>query len=84
MCLEFSKIENEILNTMYKQYSKFIPLIGKLVVGNSMPYEYLVKSIEKFYNQENLLEIIKNNGFSEVKYRNLSSGISAIHSAWKI
>ena len=84
MCLEFSKIENETLNKMYKQYSKSIPLIGKLVIGNSMPYDYLVKSIEKFYNQEDLLKMIKNNGFSDVKYRNLSSGISAIHSAWKI
>ena len=51
LCLEFSKIENEILEDLYKRYSKVIPLIGKYVVGSSMPYEYLVTSIEKFYNQ---------------------------------
>ena len=45
-CLEFSKIENEILNSFYKQYSKILPKIGKIVVGDSAPYDYLVKSIE--------------------------------------
>ena len=42
MCLEFSKIDNEMLNFFYKQYSKTIPLIGKYIVGTSQPYEYLV------------------------------------------
>ena len=84
MCLEFSKIKNEILNNLYKKYSKAIPVIGKYVVGTSMPYDYLVTSIDKFYNQEDLAELIEKNGFSEVEFRNLSSGISAIHSGWKI
>ena len=83
-CLEFSKIENEILNSFYKQYSKILPKIGKIVVGDSAPYDYLVKSIETFYNQEELKNIIKNNGFSDVEFRNLSGGISAIHMGWKI
>ena len=83
-CLEFSKVENELLNSLYKEYSKIIPLIGKYIVGSSMPYEYLTESIKKFYNQEELSKLIKNNGFSEVKFRNLSNGISAIHSGWKI
>ena len=47
-CLEFSKVENEILNKIYKQYSKIIPSIGKIIVGNRMPYKYLIESIEKF------------------------------------
>jgi len=84
MCLEFSHIENEILQKFYKQYSKTIPIIGRFVVGNSEPYKYLVESIENFYNQKELLELIYKNGFSKVEYRNLSNGISAIHSGWKI
>ena len=84
MCLEFSKIDNELLNYLYKEYSKTIPLIGKLIVGSDKPYKYLIESIEKFYNQEQLAELILNNGFSNVEYRNLSNGISAIHSGWKI
>tara|TARA_B100001063_G_C16695336_1_gene519448 strand:+ start:32 stop:736 length:705 start_codon:yes stop_codon:yes gene_type:complete len=84
MCLEFSKINNEVLNFFYKQYSKTIPLIGKYIVGNSQPYEYLVSSIDEFYDQNQLLELMDKNGFSNSEYRNLSNGISAIHSGWKI
>ena len=84
MCLEFSKVENEILNLFYKQYSRIIPYIGKYIAGSSMPYEYLVSSIEEFYNQEELGKIMKKNGFSNIEFRNLTNGISAIHSGWKI
>ena len=84
MCLEFSKINNEFLNFLYKNYSKTIPTLGKFVVGSSKPYEYLVNSIDSFYNQDQLLELIVKNGFTHVEYRNLSNGISAIHSGWKI
>jgi len=84
MCLEFSKIDNEMLNFFYKQYSKTIPIIGKYIVGNSQPYEYLINSIEKFYSQNQLVELMTNNGFSNIEYRNLSNGVSAIHSGWKI
>ena len=84
MCLEFSKIDNELLNYLYKRYSKTIPFIGKLIVGSDKPYKYLIESIEKFYNQEQLAELILDNGFSNVEYRNVSYGISSIHSGWKI
>ncbi len=84
MCLEFSKIDNEMLNFFYKQYSKAIPLIGKYVVGTSEPYEYLISSIDHFYSQSQLIELMINNGFSNTEYRNLSNGLSAIHSGWKI
>ena len=83
-CLEFSKVENEILNLLYQNYSKLIPMFGKIIVGNSEPYEYLIDSIDKFYDQYELVELIKNNKFSNVQFRNLSNGISAIHSGWKI
>ena len=84
MCLEFSKIDNEILNFLYKQYSKTIPYIGKFIVGSDKPYKYLIDSIDKFYNQKELSKLIKDNGFSNVEFRNVSNGISAIHSGWKI
>ena len=84
MCLEFSKIDNETLNFLYRQYSKAIPLIGKYVVGYSEPYEYLIKSIDQFYSQNQLIELMINNGFYNTEYRNLSNGVSAIHSGWKI
>ena len=63
LCLEFSKIQNSNLNFIYKNYSKLIPAIGKLIVGKSEPYEYLIKSIENFLNQEELVELMKKNNF---------------------
>ena len=84
LCLEFSKVESENLNKFYKIYSKTIPLLGKVILGKSEPYEYLIKSIEKFYNQEDFLKIINNNNFINTSYSNLSGGIVAIHSGWKI
>jgi len=84
LCLEFSKVENEILNKFYKTYSKSIPHIGKFIVGKSEPYEYLINSIEKFHSQEEFFEQIEKQNFVNVSYRNLSGGIVAIHSAWKV
>jgi len=83
LCLEFSKIQNENLNSIYKNYSKLIPTIGKFIVGDKEPYEYLTKSIENFLNQEELIDLMKKNGFKKCKYRNLSGGIVSIHSGWK-
>ena len=84
LCLEFSKIQNDNLNFIYQNYSKIIPTIGKFVVGNKEPYEYLVKSIENFLNQEELIDLMKKNGFKKCTYRNLSGGIVSIYSGWKI
>tara|TARA_B100000029_G_scaffold488803_1_gene545784 strand:- start:4716 stop:5420 length:705 start_codon:yes stop_codon:yes gene_type:complete len=84
ICLEFSKVENETLDKIYKLYSKSIPYLGKYITGKSEPYNYLVESINNFYNQDELTKIFINNGFKEVEYRNLSGGIVAIHSGWKI
>jgi len=83
-CLEFSKVENEILNVLYQKYSRLIPLIGKIIVGTAQPYEYLVSSIDKFYSQNELTDLLQKNKFLDVEFRNLSNGISAIHSGWKI
>ena len=84
LCLEFSKIQNSSLNAIYKNYSKLIPSIGKIVVGEKKPYEYLIKSIDNFVNQNELIELMKKNGFEKCTYRNLSGGIVSIHSGWKI
>jgi demethylmenaquinone methyltransferase/2-methoxy-6-polyprenyl-1,4-benzoquinol methylase len=84
LCLEFSKIQNENLNFIYQNYSKLIPSIGKFVMGNKEPYEYLVESIESFLNQEELIDLMKKSGFKKCEYRNLSGGIVSIYSGWKI
>ncbi len=84
LCLEFSKIQNSNLDFIYKYYSKLIPIIGQFVVGEKEPYEYLIKSIEQFVNQDELIELMKKNNFQKCSYRNLSGGIVSIHSGWKI
>ena len=83
LCLEFSKIQNENFNSIYKNYSKLIPTIGKYIVGDKEPYEYLIKSIEDFLNQEELIDSMVKNNFEKCTYRNLSGGIVSIHSGWK-
>jgi len=84
LCLEFSKINNLNLEFIYKNYSKMIPSIGKFIVGKKEPYEYLTKSIQNFINQEELLDLMKQSNFHKCSYQNLSGGIVAIHSGWKI
>ena len=83
LCLEFSKIQNSNLEFIYKNYSKLIPQIGKIVVGEKQPYEYLIKSIENFINQDQLLDLMIKKKFKNCNYRNLSGGIVSIHSGWK-
>ena len=84
LCLEFSKIQNSNLDFIYKNYSKLIPIIGEFVVGEKEPYEYLVKSIEQFINQEELIDLMKKNNFHKCTYRNFSGGIVSIHTGWKL
>ncbi|WP_435166313.1 bifunctional demethylmenaquinone methyltransferase/2-methoxy-6-polyprenyl-1,4-benzoquinol methylase UbiE [Candidatus Pelagibacter bacterium nBUS_28] len=83
LCLEFSKIQNSNLDFIYKNYSKLIPIIGQFVVGEKEPYEYLIKSIDQFINQEELIQLMKDNKFQNCSYRNFSGGIVSIHSGWK-
>ena len=83
LCLEFSKIQNSSLDIIYKNYSKIIPTIGKFVVGKEQPYEYLIKSIEDFINQDELIDLMIKKNFKKCSYRNLSGGIVSIHSGWK-
>ena len=84
MCREFSKMDYQLFIKIYQNYSKFLPGLGKLITGSEKSYNYLVDSISQFHSQDKLAKIIKKNGFDLVKYRNLSGGIAAIHSGWKI
>ena len=62
----------------------FIPFLGEIVTGDRKSYQYLVESIRKFPDQEDFSEMIKKTGFNQVRYRNLSFGVVALFSAWKI
>ncbi len=85
LCLEFSKVQNPLLNQFYKFYSfNVIPMMGKLVANDSESYQYLAESIEKFYTQEELLDLITEAGFSYSRYENITFGVTAIHSGFKI
>jgi len=83
-CLEFSKAENETISSMYNFYSSIIPVMGKIIVGDEKPYEYLTKTISNFPSQENFKKIIEGTNFKDVNYRNIFNGIVAIHNATKI
>ncbi|MEE2773526.1 MAG: bifunctional demethylmenaquinone methyltransferase/2-methoxy-6-polyprenyl-1,4-benzoquinol methylase UbiE [Pseudomonadota bacterium] len=85
MVLEFGKLSDDLLQSMYDTYSfSVIPRLGGYIAGDSKSYRYLVESIRRFPAQEDFSEKIRNVGFKNVKYRNLSFGVAAIHSAWKI
>jgi demethylmenaquinone methyltransferase / 2-methoxy-6-polyprenyl-1,4-benzoquinol methylase len=85
LCLEFSSVEVPLLDTLYDAYSfKAIPVLGGLVAGDSASYRYLVESIRRFPDQKTFTRMIENAGFERVRYRNLTGGIAAIHSAWRL
>lgn len=85
MVLEFSAIPNKAMQWAYDRYSfNVIPPLGKIIANDSDSYQYLVESIRKFPKQEPFADMIRDAGFSQVKYRNLSMGIAALHSGWKI
>ncbi|KDR18513.1 2-methoxy-6-polyprenyl-1,4-benzoquinol methylase, mitochondrial [Zootermopsis nevadensis] len=85
MCLEFSQLNNEMLQWMYDQYSfQVIPVMGQIIAGQWKPYQYLVESIRRFPNQEDFKAMIEDAGFCQVNYENISFGIVAIHSGFKL
>jgi len=85
MCLEFSKVEMPVLDKVYDLFSfNVIPQLGQLTSGDRDSYQYLVESIRKFPAQEAFATMIGEAGFDQVKYRNLSGGIAAMHSGWKL
>ena len=85
MVLEFSQIPVPLVQKAYDLYSfKVIPELGKLITGDRESYQYMVESIRNFPDQENFLKLLKKANFEHISYRNLSLGIAAIHSGWKI
>lgn len=85
MVLEFSRIPNDLAQWAYDKYSfNVIPAMGQVVAGDRESYQYLVESIRKFPDQETFASMIRVAGFDLVKYRNLTMGIAALHSGWKL
>ncbi len=84
-CLEFSKVNIDLLERVYNFYSfNIIPKVGQLVAKDGDSYQYLVESIKLFPDAPDFANMIKEAGFGSVKYRRLSGGIVAIHSGWKL
>ncbi|KAI8384903.1 UbiE/COQ5 methyltransferase [Radiomyces spectabilis] len=87
MCLEFSKVDNPVISKVYDAFSfEVIPVMGQIIANDRASYQYLVESIRKFYSQEEFAKIIRDAGFSTVGsgYENLTFGVAAIHSGYKI
>ena len=85
MVLEFSQLPNPGLQKAYDLYSfNVIPRMGQIIANDRDSYQYLVESIRKFPDQDTFADMIGDAGFEQVKYRNLSMGIAALHSGWKI
>jgi demethylmenaquinone methyltransferase / 2-methoxy-6-polyprenyl-1,4-benzoquinol methylase len=85
LCLEFSACEVPLLDKLYDFHSfQVIPRLGQLAAGSAESYQYLVESIRKFPVQEKFAAMIRAAGFGRVTYRNLTGGIAAIHSGWRI
>ncbi len=85
MVLEFSRLPTPGLRKLYDLYSfNVIPRLGQLIAHDRDSYQYLVESIRKFPDQETFLSMIRAAGFENTAYRNLSMGVAALHSGWKI
>ncbi|WP_224824199.1 bifunctional demethylmenaquinone methyltransferase/2-methoxy-6-polyprenyl-1,4-benzoquinol methylase UbiE [Cognatishimia sp. MH4019] len=85
MVLEFSQIPNDMMQKVYDLYSfNIIPRMGQVIANDRDSYQYLVESIRNFPDQETFLGMVREAGFENAKYRNLSMGIAALHSGWKI
>ncbi len=85
MVLEFSRVPNDALRWIYDRYSfNVIPPLGQAIAGDRDSYQYLVESIRRFPDQARFARMISAAGFDLVKYRDLSMGVAAIHSGWKI
>ena len=85
LCLEFSRMTTPLLEPLYDAWSfAVVPLLGRLVAGDEASYRYLVESIRRFPDQESFARLLTRTGFARVSWRNLSAGIAAIHSGWRL
>jgi demethylmenaquinone methyltransferase/2-methoxy-6-polyprenyl-1,4-benzoquinol methylase len=85
LCLEFSRLQIAVLDKLYERWSfGVLPLAGRLVAGDSESYRYLAESIRMFPDQETLAGMMQAAGLAQVRFENLSGGIAAIHSGWRL
>jgi demethylmenaquinone methyltransferase / 2-methoxy-6-polyprenyl-1,4-benzoquinol methylase len=85
LCLEFTPAVTPLLQPVYDLYSfGVVPLLGQIVAGDRNAYTYLVDSIRSFPRQTVLTEMITAAGLEQVRFRNLTGGIAALHSAWRL
>ena len=85
MVLEFSQLPNPGMQWLYDRYSfNVIPALGQIVANDRDSYQYLVESIRKFPDQDTFAAMIRDAGFGQVKYRNMTMGVAALHSGWKL
>jgi len=85
LCLEFSRVALPLLDRLYDTYSfRVLPTLGEWVAGDRQAYQYLVESIRRFPAQEEVCERMQAAGFERVSYRNLSGGVVALHSGWRL
>lgn len=84
-CLEFSRLQVAVLAPAYEAWSfRVLPRLGQTVAGDADSYRYLAESIRTFPDQERLGAMMRDAGFARVAWRNLSGGIAAIHSGWRL
>ena len=83
-CLEFSHVRSRPLSMIYDAWSDVLPAFGGLIARDRSSYQYLVESIRRFPDQEELAAMIAAAGFSRVRHRDLSGGIAAIHAGWNL
>jgi demethylmenaquinone methyltransferase/2-methoxy-6-polyprenyl-1,4-benzoquinol methylase len=85
LCLEFTPAVTPLLQPLYDLYSfQFLPLLGRVVTGNRDAYAYLVESIRRFPPQSELSDMIAAAGLDRPRFRNLTGGVAALHSAWRL
>jgi demethylmenaquinone methyltransferase/2-methoxy-6-polyprenyl-1,4-benzoquinol methylase len=85
LCLEFSAVDVPGLDTLYELYSfKVIPRVGQAVTGDREAYQYLVESIRKFPKPQAFAGMIEQAGFRRVSFRQMTGGVVALHSGWKL
>ncbi len=85
LCLEFSAVTVAGMDKIYDAYSfNVIPRLGQMVANDRDSYQYLVESIRQFPEQERFAQMIREAGFGQVKYRNMTGGVAALHSGWKL
>src|SRR5690625_1390369 len=85
LCLEFSQVVLPLLDRFYDAYSfRLLPRLGQLVARDRDSYVYLVESIRRFPPQRELADLLRAAGLEQPRWRNLSGGIAALHSAWRL